>query len=248
MGCHVSSHAHISNWGTKPGCNLVKFESDSVCWRCTVVAGCGCSGTLSTSGGADNSSTQESGQQLSLWWFPSQQVSDRTPAGLPTGGSVAALRLVCFPKSTLLTQKSPRQQISTTVCKRRTWCCQLCKHPAFPSRRLRWRKRKTIPHWAAATEAKALHLEAENKFAALSASSWPSERRLLFTPVLRTMLLEDNTFKDIKMCPAAYLLSPYWLDQQSRAKTHTRFLWDSTWAWATGRREQGTRSGFKDMG
>lgn len=131
MGYHVSSNARISNWGTKPGCNLVKFESDSVCWCCMVVARCGCSGTLSTSGRADNSSTQESGQQLSLWWFPSQQVSDWTPAGLPMGGSVVALRyengLACFPKSTPLTQKSPRRQISITVCKRRIWCCQLCK-------------------------------------------------------------------------------------------------------------------------
>lgn len=91
---------------------------------------------LPQAGLTTNSSTQESGQQLSLWWFPSQQVSDWTPAGLPMGGSVVALRyengLACFPKSTPLTQKSPRRQISITVCKRRIWCCQLCKHPAFP--------------------------------------------------------------------------------------------------------------------
>lgn len=70
-------------------------------------------------------------------------------------------------------------------------------------------------------EVKALNLlEAENKLAALPASSQPSERRLLFTPVLQTMLLEDNTFRDIKMFPAAYRLSPYWqnLDWQNRAK------------------------------
>lgn len=48
------------------------------------------------------------------------------------------------------------------------------------SRRLRWRSRKTIPLRDTAREAKALNLlEAENKLAALPASSWPSERSLL---------------------------------------------------------------------
>lgn len=60
---------------------------------------------------------------------------------------------------------------------------------------------------------------AENKLAALPAPSRPSERRLLFTPALQTVLLIDNTFKDIKMFPSAYRLSPYWLYWQNCVKS-----------------------------
>lgn len=107
--CHLSSHAHISNWQESQGYNPpevwiwlafseVALELLSTFFFCM----------LSTSGRANDSSAQESKARTFALTLPFL-AGDWTLVRFPMGGSVVALRyekeLVCFPKSTPLSQK-----------------------------------------------------------------------------------------------------------------------------------------------
>lgn len=217
--------AHIWNW--QPKAEATTGQSSKSHWcLLRLHAGCACFSHVSSSGGG--------------WWQPYPGERARTfaltlpfpvgkwldRAGLPRGGSVVAPRhergLVFFPKSASLSQKSPQQPISKSVVYRReeSRAASSVNTQPFPppSRRLR-RSIETILLWATAKEAVALNLlQAENKLAALPASSWPSERRFLLTPALQVVLRQDNTFKDLKTFPSVDCLSPCWLPWQSGEK------------------------------
>lgn len=226
LGCRVSSHVRIQTGRKARGTTCHRFGSD---WRFLRlhVSGRACFLCMLTTPGRADSSAQASKARTFALTLP-------FPAGkwlnssLPSQGRVCGCpqiwkRIGVFSQEhTIKSEKVPGNKSPCLSAKEGPGAASSVNiQPLLStSRRLRWRSRKTIPLWATAREAKALNLlEAENKLAALPASSWPSKRSLLFTPALQTVLLADNTCKDIKTFPSAYCLSRYWLDWQNCVKS-----------------------------
>lgn len=262
MGCRVSSHVHIRTGRKARGTTCQRFGSDwhflrlhfssRACFLCM----------LSTPGRADSSAQASKARTFALTLpFPAGKWLN---SSLPSHGRFCGCpqiwkRIGVFSQEhTIKSEKVPGNKSPCLSAKEEPGAASSVNiQPLLStSRRFRWRSRKTIPLRVTAREAKALNLlEAENKLAALPASSWPSERSLLSTPALQTVLLADNTCKDIKTFPSAYCLSRYWLDWLLTRLTELREIhpmsspWAPTWAWTTWGRQTGRRTvAFKVMG